>query len=216
MSADYPNKKEKYHMLASIIYLVKDVNAKSTLSLNNQALLSKIKIKKDTFMATMPYTPYDLPEYRPVRKEDIKECLTNRNIELTKSKFNNIGKIEISKELLMEYQSAFINKLKKWADLMLKNNSDLIFHRDFTHNDNAQISWVPFEAKQLINPKGGLYFIIFDPDSNNSEIMTFSEFMELNATYIEINKSSKINYFVLTTPPNKIKFHEDKNEQRTI
>lgn len=53
-------------MLASIIYLIKDVNVKNTLSLDNEALLSKIKIKKEEFMAAMPYQPYDTLEYRQV------------------------------------------------------------------------------------------------------------------------------------------------------
>lgn len=197
-------------MLASIIYLIKDVNAKNTLSLDNEVLLAKIKIKKDEFLALMPYSPYDKLEYRPVIDHDIKDVLANQNIKLTKSQFNNIGKIEISKDLLMSYQSNFINKLKKWTELLSANKSDLIFHKDFTTDLKSQThktSWVPFEAKQLIHPtNGGLYFILFDPDSNSSEIMTVAEFMAMTATYIEINKINKLDYFVVITPPNKIQF----------
>lgn len=204
-------------MLASIIYLIKDVNAKNTLSLDNKALLSKIKIKKEEFMAAMPYYRYDTLEYRPFINNDIKDALANRNIELTKSQFNNIGKIEITKDLLMSYQSKFINKLNQWAELLSANKSNLIFHKDFVHeyeDDNTKsthTSWIPFEAKQLINPNiGGLYFIIFDPDSNSSEIMTMAEFMSMNATYIEINKINKLDYFVVMTPPDKIQFKEER------
>lgn len=209
------NKKEKHHMLASIIYLIKDVNAKNTLSLDNKALLSKIKIKKEEFMAAMPYYRYDTLEYRPFMNTDIKDALANRNIELTKSQFNNIGKIEISKNLLMSYQSKFIDKLNQWAELLSANKSNLIFHKDFVHEydkttKSPYTSWVPFEAKQLIHPNiGGLYFIIFDPDSNSSEIMTVADFMAMNATYIEINKINKLDYFVVMTPPNKIQFIEE-------
>lgn len=197
-------------MLASIIYLIKDVNAKNTLSLDNKALLSKIKIKKDEFIAEMPYSSYDTLEYRPVIDKDIKEALANQNIKLTKSQFNDIGKIEITKDLLMNYQSMFIDKLNKWTKLLSANKSNLIFHKDFVFDKNpqiSQVSWVPFEAKQLIHPtNGGLYFILFDPDSNSSEIMTVAEFMAMTATYIEINKINKLDYFVVMTPPNKIQF----------